>query len=137
MKNPSACRPPIAPYMAMTLARSGRVIAPNDRRASRPMRGDASAVAADTVLPFVRSPGVSAVYLVLPVMWWRWGANGSRRRGGLARTCMFMSGLLLSGSLRRNRCLACGASAGPPAGQMVQPCADSAVQSWLMQCPHR
>src|SRR5258708_18884811 len=63
MKNPSACRPPIAPYMAMTLARSGRVIAPNDCRASRPMRGDASAVEADTGPSLRGSPGVGAVYL--------------------------------------------------------------------------
>ena len=44
----------IAPYMAMTLARSWRVIAANDCRTRRPVRGDASAVAADTVPPFVR-----------------------------------------------------------------------------------
>ena len=33
--------------------------------------------------------------------------------------------------------LACGASACSPAGQMVQPCADSAARSWFVQCLHR
>ena len=46
-------------------------------------------------------------------------------------------------SRRRSRCglpkaaLACGTSACTPVGQMIQPCADSAGQWRLAQCPHR
>jgi hypothetical protein len=43
MTNPATCRPAITPYIAISLARSWAVIAANDRRSTRPVRGDLDA----------------------------------------------------------------------------------------------
>src|SRR5258707_7469273 len=46
MANPATCRPAITQYIAISLARSGAVIAVTDCRTSCPMRGDLDALAA-------------------------------------------------------------------------------------------